>query len=375
MERAREEMGTGYDLRLPDRTILLEPRLDQILEYLEECRKRKIIATDLEVINHQVSCFSLAHDPFDAMVVPLHHDGGEPYWSEDDELQIWRAYGSIMEDPSVMKVNQNIVGFDAPFLLKQNKIMTRGPIGDTMIAQHVVYPDFPKGLDFICSIHTREPYYKDEGKMWKGLGGDIETFWRYCGKDACVALEAWYALEKEMDDDGYKETYNMTISMTEPLLYMGLRGIRVDHAALATTKQRIEAKISELEAELTEVADYPFNPNSHVQCKKYFYEHKGITPYRGTAGSITTDDKAMARIYRRFNLKEAKLVQDLRSYKKLKGTYLEMGFDADGRLRCNWNPRGTTTGRLSSSQTIFGTGANLQNLHPEFNHFLVADGE
>lgn len=43
------------------------------------------------------------------------------------------------------------------------------------------------------------------------------------------------------------------------------------------------------------------------------------------------------------------------------------------RLRCSWNPRGTWTGRLSSSANVFGTGGNMQNLHPEFMEFLVAD--
>lgn len=375
MKRAQQEMGIGLDLRLPKRTIMLEPNLGDILNYVEHCRSVGILATDIEVINHQVSCFSLSHSPDQCLVVPLHHEGGADYWDIEDEEKIWLAYASIMGDPEVMKVNQNIVGFDSPFLLKQNRIVTRGPIGDTMIAQHIMYPDFPKGLDMITSLHTREPYFKDEGKMWKGLGGDIEEFWTYNGKDACVALEAWHVLAQEMDETGYRETYDMTVAMADPLMFMSMRGIAVDHEALEKTKVEIAAKIEGLETELAEVADYPFNPNSPVQCKKYFYEHKGITPYRGTAGSVTTDDKAMARIYRRYNLKEAKLVQDLRAYKKLKGTYLEMGFDADARLRCSWNPRGTTTGRLSSSQTVFNTGANLQNLHPEFKHFLVADGE
>jgi hypothetical protein len=49
-----------------------------------------------------------------------------------------------------------------------------------------------------------------------------------------------------------------------------------------------------------------------------------------------------------------------------------VAFDADGRLRCSWNPRGTKFGRLSSSQTIFGTGMNLQNLSPKFKGFIVA---
>ena len=58
---------------------------------------------------------------------------------------------------------------------------------------------------------------------------------------------------------------------------------------------------------------------------------------------------------------------------KLKGTYLDITFDADSRMRCSYNPRGTKFGRISSSKTLFQTGMNMQNLPEEFAGFLVAD--
>ena len=36
--------------------------------------------------------------------------------------------------------------------------------------------------------------------------------------------------------------------------------------------------------------------------------------------------------------------------------------EADGRMRCSYNPGGTETNRLSSSENVFGWGTNLQNL-------------
>ena len=58
---------------------------------------------------------------------------------------------------------------------------------------------------------------------------------------------------------------------------------------------------------------------------------------------------------------------------KLKGTYLEIVFDKDDRMRCTYNPRGTKFGRISSSKTIFETGMNMQNLPEEFAGFRVSD--
>lgn len=374
-EKARRELEFS-EYRPPRRNIIIEPSFKDTIDYMRMVRATKNrFATDLEVINHQVSCFCITPDKDECMVIPVGDEYGNPWWDEAKEMAIWQEYAGLMGDEKIDKINQNLIGFDVPFLLQQNNIFTRGFLGDTMIAQHIMYPDFKKGLDFICSIRTDEPYYKDEGKMWKGMGGDIREFWIYNGKDGCVALEAWDKLAQEMTDTGYWPTYNMTARLSRVLQYMTLRGFRVDKTALAKTHGEVETKLKEKVAELNDTADYPFSATSPKQCQAYFYVHKGIQPYKGANGNITTDDKAMARIYRRYHLKEAKLVQEIRSLGKLKGTYLEIEFDADDRLRCSWNPRGTWTGRLSSSQTVFGTGANMQNLHPEFLHFLVADEE
>jgi uracil-DNA glycosylase len=353
---------------------LLRPSLQQILDYIAECRARGFVATDIEVINHQISCFCLCFDEREGMCVPLIDSQGD-MWTEDQELQIWQAYADLLYDDKVMKINQNIVGFDAPFLMMQNGIITRGPIGDPMIAQARLYPEFNKGIDFQASVHTDNPYWKDEGKMWKDAGGDFNQFWTYNVKDGCVALELWRILQAELEERGMISTYQRTVDLMPALVFMTMDGMEVDDEALAATKLDIEGQIEVKEKALVECAEYEFNPKSHTQCKKYFYETKGIKPYLNGQGRPTTDDKAMSRIFRKTFLPEAKLVQEIRGLHKLKGTYLEVERDPDGRLRSSWNPVGTWTGRLSSGQTIFGRGMNMQNLDPRFKAFIVEDSK
>jgi len=152
------------------------------------------------------------------------------------------------------------------------------------------------------------------------------------------------------------------------------KGMKVDEERLQKTKIEVEGKIEAKRAELTEVVGYELNPLSPKQCQEHFYIRKGLKPYISRkTGNPTTDDKALARIFRRTRLPEAKLCQEIRSLEKLHGTYLEVDVDKDGRIRSSWNPRGTNTGRLSSSETITGSGMNFQNLHSEFKGFLVAD--
>jgi DNA polymerase I-like protein with 3'-5' exonuclease and polymerase domains len=314
-------------------------------------------------------------DPKEAISIPLLGRDGKHYWTEEEERSIWEEYAQLMGNPQAMKVNQNI-SFDIGFLYSQNNIITRGALGDTMVAFSIMYPDYPKGLDFITSLYTREPYYKDEGKTWKldKRDWDWEAFWRYNAKDAIVALEAWTALEAEMEEYGYRDTYDMTMRCLDPLVFMQTKGFKVDRETLEATKLKVEAELVELRAELDGIAGKDaFNPASPKQCQKYFYGIKGLKPYiNPKTSNITTDDRAMSRIVSMHGLKEAKLVQEIRRLAKLSSAYFDVNIDHDGRIRCSYNIRGTTTGRFSSSQTVFRTGMNLQNLHPSFKGFLVA---
>lgn len=370
LTRIKEEATTPY-INTPDRDLIIDPSFDQVLMFLQDCRQAKRVALDIEVLNHQVSCLAFALTPYVCMCIPFLGRMGEHRWTVEQETEIWLGVSAVLNDPRIIKINQNII-FDVTMLRDANKIKTQGRLEDPMIAHHIMWPDFPKGLDFITSTCTREPYYKDDGKLWSKPWQDIEAFWLYNAKDAAVAMEAWDVLNP-MLDDGYRETYDQTIELLPALGYMMSRGIQVDRRRLEETKVQITAQIAEKRRILYETVGYELNPASPKQCQQHFYVKKGIKAYIGASGRPTTDDKAMSRIFRRHGLPEAKLIQEIRALEKLFGTYMDSGIDPDDRVRCSYNPRGTVTGRISSSQTVRQTGLNLQNLHPAFKGFLVAD--
>jgi len=203
----------------------------------------------------------------------------------------------------------------------------------------------------------------------------------YNALDCAVTWQCADAFFSEIDN-GYRKTYDHTIDLYGPLMYMMTRGIRVDHDRLADVKKDVDKQIASLTTQITERCGRWVNPNSSKQCQLYFYVEKKLPPYtkynpKTKKSNITTDDKALQRISRgtsaRKGLYEAKLMQDYRRLVKLKGTYLDIVFDKDSRMRCSYNPRGTKFGRLSSSKTVFGTGMNMQNLPEAFLGFLVAD--
>lgn len=375
MAKALRHVEDGPKLVLPKRNIILDPCFEDIIDYMHSMKENGRFATDLEVVNNQVNCFCLCPSADEGMVVPVADEFGNSWWEIEDEEKIWLEFARLMGDPDVEKINQNLNSFDTMYFLWKNNIYTNGPCRDNMIAQKILYPEFPKGLDFQCSIHTDEPYYKDEGKLWKGTGGDLNQWWTYNGKDGCTSIEIWDKLCVEMTDKDYWGTYNRVADRRRFLTYMAIRGFKMNHERLAEVHARVSGELEAKEAELVSVARYPFNVSSPKQCQLYFYGTLGCKPYTSKTGGITTDDKAMARIYRKHGYPEAKLVQEIRALRKLKSTYLEVTWDEDMRLRCSWDATGTMFGRLSSSKTLWGTGMNMQNLHPEFKEFLVADDE
>ena len=244
-----------------------------------------------------------------------------------------------------------------------------------MIGQAIMYPDYPKGLDFITSMYTKEPYYKDEGKKHFKIGGSEEDFWLYNAKDSAVCFEALDRIKSDLDKINNISAYEVQCKLVKPLIYMQERGIRTNAEGLKVESEKIGKRIEELTQKLREVTGYDINPGSPAQVQHYFYKIKGEKPYLNRqTGRPTTDKNAIKRLSRK-GYEEARILQEITSLTYLKSHYLDVTLDTDKRLRCSFNPVGTESGRLSSSETIFGTGTNMQNLPMEFRKYLIADDD
>lgn len=203
-----------------------------------------------------------------------------------------------------------------------------------------------------------------------------ENFLRYSGLDSACTLEVHDGFWPQLDPV-FMPAYQMTVNILPVLMFMQTRGVLINEAALAETRKDVLKAAEEKQKELDELIGRHLNVNSSKQCQAYFYDELRIPPYKNKGGNPTVDDLALQRLVRgtaaRPGLRQAKLVQEIRGLQKLHSTYLDLEYDADGRLRGSYNPRGTKFGRLSSSKTIFGTGTNFQNLPAEFKKFLVPD--
>jgi len=370
LRKAKVESATR-EMAVDPWTYSIKPSYSECIGTLEKfLHEAKIVAFDIEVVNLEVSCISFATNSH-AISIPFTYQG-QPYFTPDQEADIWNLIAKILANPKIKKIGQNLV-FDTQFLFRSYGMITNN-IDDTMIGQAILVPDFPKGLDFIASVHTNIPYYKDEGKKYIKIGGRDEDFWIYNARDSVVCVEALPRILKQVRSLGNEEAYNRQKRLVPILVYMSERGVRMDVEGLKAESETTGSRISELTEKLQRICGFEINPNSPKQLVEYFYETKNYAPYRKrSTGAVTTDEDALKRLARK-GAPEASILLEIRRLSKLKGTYLDVQLDSDGRLRCSYNPVGAAdSGRLSSSKTIWGTGMNMQNDPDEFKKYMLFD--
>jgi len=359
LRRAKEEAETP-DLNLPIPNFILNPPMDLARKLLKEAEDAEYLSFDIETFRGKCSlpsCIAFSTEVNSAFCIPF-IIGGQPRWSHEEELELWVAISSLLASPKPRKIAQNVM-FDAFVLHSSLGIDIANFWQDTMLLHNVLYAELPKGLNTLCSIYTRHPYYKDIPSK----GGGDEEFWRYNCLDACVTLECALKLQAEAEEFGVWNYYCKYVNpLIWPLLQMQSHGILVDADARKSAADRVTEIIADYEATLESVLGHKLNVASPKQMKKTLYEEMGL-PKQTKDGVVTADEKALTKLKRKFpDNPVLDLVLRTRRERKLLGTYLSIPYDDDGYMRCSYNIAGTKGTRISSSKTAFGTGGNLQNV-------------
>lgn len=376
LKRALEE-STSPDINRKPRNLIINPSFKDCLAAFEICVIKgltgAIIEWDIEVVNEELSCFSLAWAEDQAISIPMHQSGD--YFTIDQERSILIGLAAILEDPRIAIGGANNI-FDCQFMLNKYGIKPHGDMHCTQIAQKISFPDYPAGLDFVTAMHTDIPYYKADGKKWMKVGGSWDEWWTYNAMDSIATSAARKSQFSDLERQENIPTYDRQRRLVPPLLYMMERGIRIDVDGMQKMQAVERKKIEDLKLKLNYVAGQTLNHNSPKQLMAYFYDYKKIKPYKKRKGAKwipTTDVNAMKRLARR-GFEEAQIILDMRSLTKRISTYLNLDkLDQDGRYRSQYKPVGTDTGRLASGETIFGTGGNQQNWPHDLLKFFAFD--
>jgi uracil-DNA glycosylase family 4 len=165
-QKAKKFADGTWDIEVP--RVITPDTLEEAIAILEQFKRVKRFAFDIEVANYEVSCISFCCD---AQSITKDDDGTTykgitfsiPFyqvWSEEEERRLWVLVSEVLENPESTKVVQNGI-FDIGFLATRNGILVAGPIRDTMIAHHLIYPEMLKGLKFLGSFYTNYEYWAD----------------------------------------------------------------------------------------------------------------------------------------------------------------------------------------------------------------------
>lgn len=365
-------------LLLPEPTLYIRPTLNDVLSWYEQCKAHKVVAFDIEATPKFITCFSLAFNESSSMSIPLMDNSGN-YWTVEEEVQVWKGLAELLINPDIGLVCQNGM-FDLMFILRTMGIISDNFYFDTMIAQHIVYTDLPKGLDFLTSAYTYYPYYKDEGKQSHlKIIKDWPQYWMYNAKDTAYLLAIMKGLQTELEafNPGATDAMEYSMALHKPLMEMEWNGILTDQTAIKERKLILYKVIDKLQKALNRISGRELNTGSSKQMIDYFYNHLNLAPYMSKDKKATCDMVALSRIAKKKKPAiapvVAKIAIKLRKLKKLTSTYFELRVDKDDHLRCGHKITGTNTGRIATAATFFGTGSNLQNQPPSFKRFLISD--
>jgi uracil-DNA glycosylase family 4 len=290
-----------------------------------------------------------------------------PCWTEQEEAMLIAKISEFFLNPEIKKVFHN-GSYDLSILGRYYGLrIADGAFDDTMLCHHASYPYLDKGLAVCTSIYTWEPYYKDDGKVWEGKRVSDQEEGIYNCKDVCVTREIMPILERDALELGTYKGYQRTTDCFPSILGMQIRGVKIDLAKKAQLTVEFSKRATEAQNTVNDF--FPgenYNINSPQQMTLLLYSKLNLPiQYNNETKRPSADKDAINKLLRKVKRgsKEhgiLKAISEFKKFDKLRSTYTEMEIDVDGRVRTGYG--WISTYRLSSSESHFGGGGNLQNI-------------
>ena len=341
----RESHNFVYDRSL--RSVEVLRTVEQVLAY--QPIPEKPLSFDIETYGKSFTSIGFAQSSTQAFVIPL----GGTKWLPIEEVVVWKHIAEILQDPEIPKIGQNIV-FDASVLKELLGIEVKNIVFDTMLAFHLLYPEMPKALDFLTSLYTDQPYYKDM------ISEDLYT---YNGLDAMVTFECYEKIKEELIEANQLEFYNKYVNSLIPVVIdMQLKGVKINVELMKKASVELTEETLSLQKRLNEVVGHELNVSSPKQMKAFLFEELKLPPkINRKTKNLSANEEVLKELAQKNPSPIFDLILKIRENQKLVSTYLKAEVE-DGRIRCSYNIAGTESGRFSSSKSIWGSGTNLQNV-------------
>lgn len=155
------------ELNLPAYESYIDPPEDLLLSLVSEIHSADWVSVDIETFGDTLACVGFCCDEAWGLCLTC-------------ETSSWEIAEGLLHSPTA-KIFQ-FGTYDINYLKHFYGWETTAYAFDTYIAAATLMPEFKRGLDFLTSIYTRLPYYKEERKIWKE-SSDLNTLWEYNVKD------------------------------------------------------------------------------------------------------------------------------------------------------------------------------------------------
>ena len=364
----------------------INPTAKDAISYIRMCKSLHTpIASDIEVISNETACIGLASSPTEAMCIAFRNEEANVY-SEAEETEIRKRIQQLYQAPTVRMVWQN-GGFDMAWLWFKDRIRCKPAYSDTMLGHHVLYPTMPHDLGFIVKQYTTHPFYKNEKDEWRHTGG-VDNFWIYNCKDCALTLASNGAIVAELREQKLDKFYfEHVMRLQAHLVWMTVGGVlndmalrrhMLDQNTPGNLYDDLQRKLTAFYKACRVATDDPLytpNPNSPKQMAELYFSRLKLVG-RGTSTDAT--NRELMRKHPRTPQAARDVLNAVDAYiedDKFYSVYASAQPDADSRMRCDYRQTGVRSapGRLSSAQTLWGSGGNLQNIPDRAKEMFIAD--
>jgi DNA polymerase-1 len=237
---------------------------------------------------------------------------------------------------------------------------------DTMLASYLLDAgERNHNLDYLAQRYLNHSNIKIEELIGKGRNQKrmdevpLSLIGPYAAEDADVPLRLMPMLEERLRQQNLEElNQDVETPLVEVLADMEYEGIRVDTARLQELHDEYTKRLHEIEVQIEEIADHPFNIGSPKQLAEVLFSELKLPVLKKTKTGPSTDADVLEQLAPLHPL--PRLIVQHRQYMKLLGTYIDalplLVHPETGRVHTSFNQVVAATGRLSSSDP------NLQNI-------------
>ena len=348
--------------------VLSEKDLDKVIAKIN---KTKELSIDLETTSPNpmladIVGIALCPAPHESCYVPIAHrslaDSSSKQLNSDLVLT---KLTPVLEDEKIAKIGQNLK-YEL-VVLEKYALDLKGITFDTMIAAHMIDSSRNSySLDELSKLYLQHQMisYKDVTGTGKSKIDfdevELEVAKDYAAEDADVAMLLSKILAPQLKECGLNDVFrDIQLKFIRVLAKVEMCGVKVDAEKLKNLSKEFEEELKEIEKDIFAEVGYEFNLNSPLQLREVLFDTLELPQKKLTKkGEPSTDVEVLTDLSKFHKVPEK--VLEHRTFSKLKSTYVDslpkLINPSTGRIHTSFNPVGSSTGRLSSSDP------NLQNI-------------